>query len=150
MHSKAKITSLTKSSTNCWGSGGSMAIDRGKYLRIGGMDPLYKPAYWEDIDLSWIAREKFGWKVLFEPRSQVFHNHETTNLSVFGQKKIKLMSARNQFLFIYKNIRGKKLVEHFLWLPYHLVFTSIRTQGVFLIAFVKAIFKWLTYKYLVK
>jgi len=127
-----------------------MAIDRGKYLRIGGMDPLYKPAYWEDIDLSWIAREKFGWKVLFEPRSQVFHNHETTNLSVFGQMKIKLMSARNQFLFIYKNIRGKKLVEHFLWLPYHLVFTSIRTQGVFLIAFVKAIFKWLTYKYLVK
>jgi len=142
IHSAAKITNLRKTTKNCWAPGGSMACHREKYLAIGGMDPLYKPAYWEDIDLSWRAREKHGWKILFEPKAQVYHNHETTNISVFGKKKMELMARRNQFLFVWKNIRGRQLLEHFLWLPYHLTFTSLRTQGVFLIALFQALAKW--------
>ncbi len=143
IHSKAPITDLKKTTPNCWGSGGSMALDRTKYLSLGGMDPLYKPAYWEDIDLSWRAREKHGYKILFEPKSQVWHNHETTNLSVFGKKKMETMALRNQFLFVWKNIRGRRLIEHFLWLPYHLVLTTIRTKGVFIIAFFEALWQWI-------
>ncbi|MFC1627022.1 glycosyltransferase family 2 protein [Patescibacteria group bacterium] len=146
IHSAAKITDKTKSTPNCWASGGSAAFDRKKYLDLGGMDVLYKPAYWEDIDLSYLARKKHGYKILFEPRSQVFHNHETTNVSVFGKKKMGTMALRNQILFVWKNIRGLKLLQHFLWLPYHLVFTTIRTQGVFLIAFFQALIKWIQYK----
>jgi O-antigen biosynthesis protein len=142
IHSKAKITNLTKSTANCWASGGSMACDRKKFLEIGGFDVLYKPAYWEDIDLSWRAREKHGWKILFEPKSQVFHNHETTNVSVFGNRQMLIMASRNQILFVWKNIRGKQLLEHFLWLPYHLILTTIRTQGIFLIAFFQALNHW--------
>jgi len=148
IHSAAKITSLKKTVPNCWGSGGAMALDRKKYLTIGGMDPIYKPAYWEDIDLSWRAREEHGWKILFEPKAQVYHHHETTNLSVFGKKKMEFMAARNQYIFVWKNIRGRQLLEHFLWLPYHLTFTAIRTQGIFLLAFFKAIIHWIKYKYL--
>lgn len=140
IHSAAKITNLNQTVSNCWAPGGSMALDRKKYLQIGGMDPMYKPAYWEDIDLSWQARKK-GWQILFEPKSQVYHNHETTNISVFGEKKMELMAFRNQFLFVWKNIRGRQLLEHFLWLPYHFVFTTIRTQGIFLIAFIQALGK---------
>jgi len=139
IHSAAPVVA----GENCWATGGSSAFDREKYLKIGGMDPLYKPAYWEDIDLSWQAREKYGWKILFEPKSQVFHNHETTNVSVFGQRQMELMSRRNQFLFVWKYIRGRKLLEHFLWLPYHLIFTNYRTKGVFMTALVQAIIKWL-------
>ncbi len=128
---------------NCWATGGSSAFDRKKYLKIGGMDPLYKPAYWEDIDLSWQAREKYGWKILFEPKSQVYHNHETTNVSVFGQRQMELMAMRNQFLFVWKNIRGRKLLEHWLWLLYHLIFTNFRTKGIFLTALIQAAIKWL-------
>ena len=106
------------------------------------MDKLYKPAYWEDIDLSWVAREKYGWKILFEPKSQVYHNHETTNVSVFGQRLMETMASRNQWLFVWKNIRGLKLLDHFLWLPYHLTFTTIRTKGVFAIGFFQAIIHW--------
>ncbi len=146
IHSAAKITSMEKTADNCWASGGSMAFDRKKYLSIGGMDKLYKPAYWEDIDLSWRARENRGWKILFEPKSQVFHNHETTNISVFGQRKMETMAMRNQILFVWKNIRGRHLLEHFLWLPYHLVLTTYRTQGVFLKAFLQALVKWVEYK----
>jgi len=110
------------------------------------MDPLYQPAYWEDIDLSWRAREKFGYQILFEPQSQVWHNHETTNVSVFGQRKMELMALRNQILFVWKNIRGQQLLEHWLWLPYHLVLTTIRTRGLFLTAFLQAVLKWVQYK----
>lgn len=139
IHSAVKITNLKTPSLNCWASGGSMMLARDKFLKIGGFDTLYKPAYWEDIDLSWIAREKYDYQVLFEPRSQVFHNHETTNISVFGKKRMETMAMRNQILFVWKNIRGIKLIQHFLWLPYHLTFTTLRTQGLFFTAFIQAL-----------
>ena len=145
IHSAASINK-TKATENCWATGGSSAFDRQKYLELGGMDPLYQPAYWEDIDLSWRAREKFGYQILFEPQSQVWHNHETTNVSVFGQRKMELMALRNQILFVWKNIRGQQLLEHWLWLPYHLVLTTIRTRGLFLTAFLQAVLKWVQYK----
>lgn len=138
IHSAAPVVA----GKNCWATGGSSAFDRQKYLQAGGMDRLYHPAYWEDIDLSWQAREKFGWQILFEPKSQVFHNHETTNVSVFGQRQMELMAMRNQILFVWKNIRGWRLVQHFLWLPYHLIFTTIRTKGIFVVAFFKALWQW--------
>jgi O-antigen biosynthesis protein len=142
IHSGGKITNTKKVSNNCWTSGGSMAVDRKKYLELGGMDTLYKPAYWEDIDLSYQARKR-GYKVLFDPRSKVNHNHETTNLTVFGKRNMEITSMRNQILFVYKNIRGKQLLEHFLWLPYHLIFTTYRTKGVFLIALWRALIAYI-------
>ncbi|HKZ35418.1 MAG TPA: glycosyltransferase family 2 protein [Patescibacteria group bacterium] len=142
IHSAAPIGKLKSAVNNCWATGGSSAFDRKKYLGIGGMDKLYKPAYWEDIDLSWVAREKHGWKILFEPKSQVYHNHETTNVSVFGLRQMETMASRNQWLFVWKNIRGLKLLDHFLWLPYHLTFTTIRTKGVFAIGFFQAVIHW--------
>ena len=132
-------------SQTCWAAGGSMALDREKYLQLNGMDPLFKPAYWEDIDLSWRAKHQ-GWKVLFEPKSQVYHHHETTNITVFGKKKMQIMATRNQILFVWKNIHGRQLLQHFLWLPYHLILTTIRTQGVFLLAFIQAVIRQLTYE----
>ncbi len=145
VHSAAAINKSGRAMKNCWATGGSSAFDRQKYLKLGGMDPLYKPAYWEDIDLSWRAHQH-GFKILFEPQSQVFHNHETTNVSVFGQRKMELMAMRNQILFVWKNIRGQKLLEHWLWLPYHLIFTTVRTKGLFLTAFLQALIKWVQYK----
>ncbi|MEK7513817.1 MAG: glycosyltransferase [Patescibacteria group bacterium] len=137
IHSAAPVVA----GNNCWATGGSSAFDRQKYLQLGGMDRLYAPAYWEDIDLSWRAREKFGWQILFEPKSQVFHNHETTNVSVFGQRQMELMALRNQFLFVWKNIRGSRLLQHLLWLPYHFVFTAYRTRGLFIISFFQALWR---------
>ena len=141
IHHKAKNQA---GHSTCWAAGGSMALSRSKYLEINGMDPLYKPAYWEDIDLSWQAKKQ-GWLVLFEPKSQVYHNHETTNVTAFGKRKMELMASRNQILFVWKNIRGRQLLEHFLWLPYHLIFTTVRTKGIFLKAFIQAIWKQLIY-----
>ena len=144
-HAAAPIVNFKKPALNCWGTGGSMALDRKKFMDLSGFDTIYAPAYWEDIDLSWRARQQ-GFRILFEPRSRVFHNHETTNISVFGQKRLSTMAYRNQLIFVWNNIRGRRLVEHFLWLPYHLTITTLRSQGLFLVAFFWAIWRKLTYR----
>ena len=133
-----------ESQETLWSFGGSMAVDKKKYLQLGGMDELYSPAYWEDIDLCWRAKEK-GWIILFEKNAVVFHNHETTNVSIFGKTRIQLYGFRNQILFVWKNIRGRQLLEHFLWLPYHLIFTTIESRGLFLLAFLLAIWRRISY-----
>lgn len=123
-----------------WTFGGSMAVDRKKYLELGGMDTIYKPAYWEDIDLCWRARKK-GWKILFEPRAVVCHQHETTNIRELGRIKMEIAAYKNQILFVWKNIRGWQLMQHFIWLPYHLIFTTLKSNGLFLVGFIKALWQ---------
>jgi len=133
------------SQNTLWTFGGSMAVDRKKYLQLGGFDVLFAPAYWEDIDLSFRAKQK-GWKIIFEENSVVYHNHETTNLSVFGKRQMEILSYRNQLLFAWKNFNRKEIYDHFLWLPYHLTVTTLKSRGLFLVAFVQALIRWFVYK----
>lgn len=125
--------------TTFWVTGGSGAFSREKWLDLGGMDVLFRPAYEEDRDLSYRAM-KHGWQVLFEPKSVVDHHHETTNIKAFGPRKIQIISFKNQFLFVWKNITDKGyLLAHLFWLPYHLVFTNRRSRGLLGIGFLLAV-----------
>jgi GT2 family glycosyltransferase len=45
---------------------------------IGGFDGRYSPAYYEDTDLAFAAREA-GFKVLYDPRSTVIHHEYSTS-----------------------------------------------------------------------
>ena len=121
-----------------WTAGGSMAVDRKKYLELGGMDTLFRPAYWEDIDLCFRARKR-GWKVLFEPKSLVFHQHESTNISAFGKKRMRLFALKNQFLFVWKNGDVKMLLQHFFWLPYHFLKAWFSQDWLFFQGFILAV-----------
>ncbi len=113
-HSKA----LTKESgATAWASGGSALFSREKWQQLGGFDPKFYPAYWEDIDLSFRARKR-GWKVLFESKAVVLHKHESTHSVVFGTRGIAEMSWKNAFYFTWKN---GTLIQKFLflvWQPY--------------------------------
>lgn len=125
--------------TTSWVAAGSGAYDRKKLLELGGMDTLFRPAYEEDRDISYRAL-KHGWKVQFEPRSLVGHRHEETNLKVFGKTKIRIMSFKNQFLFVWKNITDwEYLLKHLFWLPYHLTVTNLRTRGLLGLGFLLAL-----------
>jgi len=128
-----------------WTFGGSMAVDRRKYLELGGMDLMFAPAYWEDIDLCWRARQK-GLRILFEPKSVVYHQHETTNVRELGKIKMEIAAYKNQILFVWKNIRGWQLISHFLWFPYHLIFTTIKSKGLFYLGFLWACRQWIIFK----
>ena len=125
--------------TTLWVATGSAAYRKNIWEKLGGLDLLYKPAYMEDIDISYRA-QKAGYKVLFEPQSLVFHQHETTNIKSMGKKGIKLAALKNQFIFVWKNITDiELLISHFIWLPYHLIFDTIKTKGLFALAFFRAI-----------
>jgi len=125
--------------TTSWVAAGSGAYDREKWLEIGGMDTLFRPAYEEDRDISYRAL-KHGWKILFEPKSIVNHRHETTNIRAFGTRKVKIISFKNQFLFVWKNITDSDyLLKHFLWLPYHLTVTNLRSRGLLWLGFLLAL-----------
>ena len=124
-----------ESGETAWASGGSALFNRHKWLALKGFDLSYYPAYWEDLDLSFRAKQR-GWLVLFNSQAQVDHNHESTNKSAFGQKKIELMSMKNIILFTWKNGSLLQKLQHLLWLPYHLIFTNLRTKGLFGLAYV--------------
>ena len=53
-------------------SGASLMVPRNLFLQLGGFDPRYAPAYFEDTDLCFRLRA-MGLKTLYQPRSQVIH-----------------------------------------------------------------------------
>lgn len=106
-----------KTGDTAWVSGGSGMFDKKKWLKLKGFDVAFAPAYWEDVDLSFRARER-GWKVLFESQAKVYHNHETTNQSAFGQAAIARMSWKNGQYFTIKNGSWWQKVQFLCWSPY--------------------------------
>ncbi len=112
----ARATKFTPGKT-AWVTGGSGLFSRSKWLELGGFDVRYYPAYWEDVDLSWQARQR-GWQVLFEPQAVVDHNHESTNRDTFGVQKMQAMSWQNAQKFVWKNGNVFQKLLHVAWKPY--------------------------------
>lgn len=125
-----------------WVSGGSSMVRRSMFEKIGGLDPLYNPFYWEDIDLSYKA-QKAGYDLFFEKRSVVVHDHARGAIKKhFSENDIKTIAYRNQLIFIWKNITDAKLILwHFLWLPYHVAKAAISFDGAFLLGICLALSK---------
>jgi GT2 family glycosyltransferase len=95
--------------------GGSSAIDRRKFLELGGFDKLYEPFYLEDADLGYMAWKR-GWKVLYQPRSVVFHEHRGAIGKSFSAARIEAVLKKNYVLFCWKNIHEwRRLAAHFFF-----------------------------------
>jgi len=98
-----------------YGGGGSCAFDRRKFLELGGFDELLRPFYLEDTDLGYLAWKR-GWKVLYQPRSVVFHEHRGTIGKKFSKSQIDLVLTKNFILFCWKNIHEwPRLWSHFFF-----------------------------------
>ncbi len=96
-----------------YGGGGSCAFSRGKFLELGGFDPLLEPFYLEDTDLGYMAWKR-GWKVLYQPRSVVYHEHRGTIGKRFKPEWIETVLKTNYLLFCWKNIHeARRLAAHF-------------------------------------
>ena len=59
-------------------SGAAIAIPRALFLRLGGFDTRYAPAYYEDTDLAFSVRDA-GMRVLYQPASRVVHDEGTSS-----------------------------------------------------------------------
>jgi len=99
-----------------YAGGGSSAFDRRKFLELGGFDELFAPFYFEDADLGYRAWKR-GWKVLYEPRSVVWHEHRGTIGRHHSSGYIDGMVRRNRLLFCWKNMHHwRRLAAHFAFI----------------------------------
>ncbi len=131
----------TNSEDTFWISGGSSMVRRDLYQKFKGMDEIYNPFYWEDIDLSYRA-QKSGYNVVFEKNSKVEHRHDEGAIKKhFKKDKVTTIVYRNQFIFHWKNITDKQLIiSHWFWLPFHLINALIHNDRNFLRGFFLALF----------
>jgi GT2 family glycosyltransferase len=98
-----------------YGGGGSCAFDRRKFLELGGFDELLAPFYMEDTDVGYRAWKR-GWKVLYQPRSIVYHEHRGTIGKRFSAAHIDLVLKKNFALFCWANIHEwSRLLSHFFF-----------------------------------
>ena len=98
-----------------YGGGGSCAFDRRKFMELGGFDELFKPFYYEDTDIGYMAWKR-GWKCLYQPASIVFHEHRGTIGKKFDRGYIDGVVRKNALLWVWKNIHsGRKLAGHFVF-----------------------------------
>ncbi|MDO8658792.1 MAG: glycosyltransferase family 2 protein [Candidatus Levybacteria bacterium] len=135
IHSRGEVN---KDST-LWVSGGSGAFRKSIWEKLGGLNSLYNPFYWEDIDLSYRAL-KSGYKILFESKSVVVHEHEKGAIKdKFSSSYVKTIAYRNQFIFVWKNATDLNLqILHLLWLPYHFIKALVRFDTSFFKGFFSA------------
>lgn len=135
VHSRGDVNKMN----TLWVNGGSGAFRKSIWDKFGGFNELYNPFYWEDIDLSYRAL-KSGYKIVFEPKSVVVHEHEKGAIKKkFSFFRVKETAYRNQFIFAWKNATDLDLyLLHLLWLPYHVMKAIIRRDLAFFMGFFKA------------
>jgi GT2 family glycosyltransferase len=123
-----------------WVSGGSAAFRKSIWDHLGGLNKLYSPFYYEDIDLSYRAL-KSGYDICFEPNSVVVHEHEKGAIKTrYSAKRIKRIAYRNQFLFVWLNVTDLSLqLLSLIWLPYHLTKAVLRLDKEFILGFFDAL-----------
>jgi GT2 family glycosyltransferase len=106
--------------------GGCAAFRRDRFVGLGGFDPLYRPAYYEDVDLSYRAWMR-GWRTVFEPASVIYHREAATMRDVTRDAQFRTLLARNHVLFTIKNIGGWGFLAGFLALaPLRLIASAAR------------------------
>ncbi len=92
-----KLRLITQPEEQAHAQGGGSAFDRRKFLELGGFDPIFSPAYFEDVDLSLRALQR-GWRIIYEPRSIVWHLGGQTG-RVRARWFFELLSFRNFWLY---------------------------------------------------
>jgi GT2 family glycosyltransferase len=119
-------------------AGPVLAVDREKFLELGGYDPLYFPGRIEDLDLGfrgWMA----GWKGYYVPDSVAYHLGFGSFGPEFGRVGCDRLAARNTLIFAWKNLSGRRLLCHLAWLPVRLAHAVASGRMAFAAALVEAL-----------
>lgn len=112
---KIKYEDIDETTNTLYASGGALAVDKEKFLKLGGFDEdLF---YWEDVDLGYRAWKR-GWKNIFEPRSIVYHKKQGSMKKRYSKNEILALARESHFLFTWKNVQDRGLLLlHILFLP---------------------------------
>ena len=106
--------------------GAVMAVDRQRFVELGGFDPLYLPGRLEDLDLAFRAFLQ-GYAIRYEPNALTWHRGMATFAKAFGEFGCDQLALRNTLLFQWKNLRTPgNLLRQFVGLPIRLVADWLR------------------------
>jgi GT2 family glycosyltransferase/glycosyltransferase involved in cell wall biosynthesis/SAM-dependent methyltransferase len=118
-------------------SAACLLVKREAFERVGGFDPRYAPAYYEDTDLCFSIR-RLGYRVLYQPRAVVYHvegvtagtdvsqgikRHQETNRRKFVEKWADALKDHRagpaELLEAWDRRTGKKILFVDYCLPMH-------------------------------
>jgi len=119
-------------------AGPVLAVDRARFLELGGYDPVFFPGRIEDLDLGfrgWMA----GWKGYYVPESVAYHRGFGSFGPAFGRYGCDRLAARNTLIFAWKNLSGRRLAGHLAWLPVRLAHALASGRTAFAAAVVEAL-----------
>jgi len=85
-------------------AGAVMAVDRRKFVTLGGFDPLYLPGRLEDLDFAYRGFLR-GYCGCYVPEALAWHRGMATFVERFGTSGCDRLALRNTLLFEWKNLR---------------------------------------------
>jgi GT2 family glycosyltransferase len=119
-------------------AGPVLAVDRRRFLALGGYDGLFFPGRIEDLDLGfrgWMA----GWRGYYVPGSLAYHRGFGSFEPAFGRAGCDRLAIRNTLIFAWKNLRGGRLAAHLAWVPVRLIHALALRRWTFALALVDAL-----------
>jgi GT2 family glycosyltransferase len=119
-------------------AGPVLAVDRLKFLEVGGYDPIYFPGRIEDLDLGfrgWMS----GYRGYYVPGSVAYHKGFGTFAPAFGRQGCDRLASRNTLIFAWKNLSGLRLIDHLAWLPARIAYSLARGRLDFAMSLFEAL-----------
>ncbi|MBI2270827.1 MAG: glycosyltransferase [Bacteroidetes bacterium] len=105
-----------------WFAGGGAAVFNTRmYNELDGFDPLFRPAYCEDGDLSMRAWHR-GWETIYHPDAILYHRISATIKDQMKEEKLSQLQNRQKIILFVRNLRYNNfLLKFILKLPYRLI-----------------------------
>lgn len=89
-------------------AGAVLAVDRARFVELGGFDPLYLPGRLEDLDFAYRGFAA-GCCGRYVPQSVFYHRGTATFDAVLGRRTGDHLALRNTLLFQWKNLRSPRV-----------------------------------------
>jgi N-acetylglucosaminyl-diphospho-decaprenol L-rhamnosyltransferase len=89
-------------------AGAVLAVDRARFVELGGFDPLYLPGRLEDLDFAYRGFAA-GMCGRYVPASVFYHRGAATFDAVLGRRTGDHLALRNTLLFRWKNLRTPRV-----------------------------------------
>lgn len=97
-------------------AGAALAVDRNKFVALGGFDRRYFPGTLEDLDLAFRAFGA-GWELAYVPTAQGWHHGQATFGPAFGARGCAALALRNTLVFHWTRLRHPwHVVRHLIGL----------------------------------
>jgi len=97
-----------------YGSGGCSLYDAGRLRELGGFDPVYEPAYVEDLDIGFRAWQR-DWPSVYVAGAGLEHRHRATTSRYYTPRQLEEMLEVNYLRFLARAVSSPPAFRR-LWI----------------------------------